>query len=282
MRKDFAKLLVERERVGGDGNRKGRQPRDPDDLPRKQGMRKAHRDRKTFNENLAPLKRFLNSQVGRPWNKVYSELCEHISLDNTVQRHILEHLFWYVERHVHTEGKKVFRKEAHYGHYSELWDKALYVDPKSGILRRYKRQEKIGPKQAYRDDFHTDFNRLLSGSKSQTVLHDNTFWKVYQNPGTGEWDLFNKANETHARIDFNHIATNFYKREDLNWFFRRHWKKISGHGSPYIKTFIALYQEWVERTAKEKAAAERLKNAKKREAEERQKAANLYYKGVFN
>ena len=33
---------------------------------------------KNLNEHLGPLRRYLDSQVGRPWDKVFSEICPHI------------------------------------------------------------------------------------------------------------------------------------------------------------------------------------------------------------
>ena len=48
---------------------------------------------KELNENLAPLYRFVQSQVGRPWNKIYSEIREFTNSNNTVQQHVLDHLF---------------------------------------------------------------------------------------------------------------------------------------------------------------------------------------------
>lgn len=49
-------------------------------------------ERKELNENLNPLERFLDSKVGETWDDVYSEICEGLSLDSTVQRHVRQHL----------------------------------------------------------------------------------------------------------------------------------------------------------------------------------------------
>ena len=51
-------------------------PRPFDDMPTHEGMRRGHAlrgDRKELNENLTPLRCFLESQVGRPWDKVYPD-----------------------------------------------------------------------------------------------------------------------------------------------------------------------------------------------------------------
>jgi hypothetical protein len=107
------------------------------------------RDRKDLNENLNPLKRFLRSNVGRPWSKVYSEICEHIRLDSVVQRHILEHLDHMVEKNIRIINGKPYKfngcswsKDDHNN--LDGWilctnykgsKSTLYVDPRDGILK---------------------------------------------------------------------------------------------------------------------------------------------------
>jgi hypothetical protein len=51
---------------------------------------------KGLNENLAPLRRFLVSRVGRSWDTVYSEIRTRLSPRNTIDMHVWQHLFDYV------------------------------------------------------------------------------------------------------------------------------------------------------------------------------------------
>jgi hypothetical protein len=63
-------VIVERPRIPAFKCRKGRLQA-LEDLPAHEGMRRLHAlhgDRKDFNENLTPLRRYLERQVGRPWN----------------------------------------------------------------------------------------------------------------------------------------------------------------------------------------------------------------------
>lgn len=58
--------------------RKGRAPRDAEDLPRHLGMGDVRRrgwDRKQHNVSYAFIRRWLRSRVGRRWDDVWSELC---------------------------------------------------------------------------------------------------------------------------------------------------------------------------------------------------------------
>jgi len=145
MRRDMAKVIVERPRYI-EGINKGGKPYvkgDAEDLPKYEGMRRPHiigYSGKGLNENLAPLRRYLRSQVGRPWDKVFSEICENINVNSAVQAHIREHIGWYVEKDVimvdgipHTLSRyngltplasnNAWRVREH-----------LYVNPETGIL----------------------------------------------------------------------------------------------------------------------------------------------------
>jgi hypothetical protein len=94
MRDDMARVIVERPRVPAFRSRNSRRGAF-EDLPPHEGLRRAQSlrgDRKQLNENLAPLRGYLERQVGRPRNKVYAEIAARLRVDNTVQQHVREHL----------------------------------------------------------------------------------------------------------------------------------------------------------------------------------------------
>ena len=147
MRKDMDKLLVTTPRVGSSlKNREVKEARrsaregDYDNLPRNSSMKPKSRkwdERKQFNEYLKPLVRFLKKNCGRPWNKVYSEICENMDRRGIVQDHIFQHLFDYVERNpIFKDGKP---HRTGYGGLYPLYksDWTFYVD-KGGTLREPK------------------------------------------------------------------------------------------------------------------------------------------------
>lgn len=143
MRRDMAKVIVERPRILEGSPRKGRGL--DEDLPSKIGMRRHQRLRggfKMLNENLSPLRRFLHKQVGRRWDDVYSEIAENLRADNTVQQHVRDHIRdfvdiipgpeqWYTT--ILPDGTKERRLRP-------SW-RDLYVDPRDGILKRNKARE---------------------------------------------------------------------------------------------------------------------------------------------
>lgn len=97
MRSDMFEVIIERPRVGSSWpNRvKGRKAEiarlRPDLAPSREPM-SIGRGSKHLNENLAPLRRFLERSVGRPWDAVRSEICAHIAAGSAVQKHVLEHV----------------------------------------------------------------------------------------------------------------------------------------------------------------------------------------------
>ena len=137
MRADMAKVIVERPRRKGYQTRSGR-PSPLEYQPHTQGMRTPHvrhHGGKELNENLAPLKRFLLSRVGEPWDKVYSEISENLRVDSTVQAHVRDHVTDFVsvtcsmrdgEIYVHDYGVRPLNSSG-----SEL-----YVDPEDGVLKK--------------------------------------------------------------------------------------------------------------------------------------------------
>ena len=100
MRTDMSKVLVERPRIGMRRTYR-RDFRFWDDTPmderpsheriRLRWQRKKF-EPKVLNENLAPLRKFLRRNVGRPWDKVYSEICAQMDRGSAVQYHIWHHL----------------------------------------------------------------------------------------------------------------------------------------------------------------------------------------------
>jgi hypothetical protein len=132
MRKDMAQLLVERPRIGSrkPNNKTRLRVSDPEawDVDGIPPPRTASADAKELNDLLGPLRRFLRSNCGRPWNNVYSEICQQASGDSTLGAHLLQHVHREVELSVFLVGR------VPYLFYSGRQYTGLYVHPKTGIL----------------------------------------------------------------------------------------------------------------------------------------------------
>jgi len=94
------KVVVERPRHGRSWATSKAPLKPPfDESPRYESMKANHTRRKWFSDLLGPLRRWLQSQVGRPWNDVYSEACAVIKPDSIIRAHVKTHLLEFVERH---------------------------------------------------------------------------------------------------------------------------------------------------------------------------------------
>jgi hypothetical protein len=160
MRADMAKVIVERPRKkGGSWHKpKGYLRRlrryGEDGPPVREGIKACwHGRTKYLNEHLGPLRRYLDKQVGRPWDKVFSEICAHIDRNSAVQDHVRDHVEDYVATcvllidGVPCSGEGGWR----YGQPLHLFPRRpWYVCPRTGLLRRVKvasRKKPRGPKQ---------------------------------------------------------------------------------------------------------------------------------------
>lgn len=161
MRPDMSKVIVERPRLGG-GARfpRGAAADDPrlpiEDRRRREGICRPWQSSsagKWLNENLSPLRRYLRSNCGRPWNAVYSDVCQRINRNSAVQLHVWQHLMQDVCTNPYEISGEV-------GRWREFrWRNSFYVDPRSGILReappsRTKRDRRAASKHL--DEGHID------------------------------------------------------------------------------------------------------------------------------
>lgn len=184
MRRDMSKVIVERARLHAGPLRKGRTPQsldELDELPRGQGLHRQARERggdKALNENLAPLYRFLEKSVGRPWDKVYSELRANIKPGNTVQEHVLSH----VADKIHVKVQLVEPTphaptgiECHHRRYGAfaVREGDLYVDPRDGIVKRAKNRCAPAPRKypRWRDNHRLLVRGKLFAKKINGIWH---------------------------------------------------------------------------------------------------------------
>ena len=92
--------------------------------------------RPILNENLAPLRRYLRAQLGRPWNKVFSEICAGIDRRNTVQQHIHQHIRDFIAIDVEVRDGRLVDLADRWGFLNRKFgiSQELYVDPRTGLI----------------------------------------------------------------------------------------------------------------------------------------------------
>lgn len=168
MRRDMYEVIIERPRGGG-GWRKGggrarmQQRDDPELAPRQEPISRG-RGTKWLNENLAPLRRFLLSRVGRPWDEVHAEIAATLRLTSAVQKHVLDHLRQMVYTNVVREGDLLFERGP--GGVRQLrpsrWS-PVYVCPDTGLLK------KVPPSPRYRPPAVRDVIPIDSGAQYRKI-----------------------------------------------------------------------------------------------------------------
>lgn len=115
MRKDFDKVLTERPRVGGGGgyrsNKRIKEEEVHEDFSRKSEPMSMGRGSKEFTDLISPLYRWMEKQVGRPWNKVYSEIKDNFASNNLQHQHLIQHVRWMVDLNCFKKNHKIYNSQ---------------------------------------------------------------------------------------------------------------------------------------------------------------------------
>lgn len=149
MRQDMHRKLIERGRWGSSwlknervkaerqALQRARATGDYEGLCARTPMRPRRRLRKSPSETFGPLVAFLRTQVGRPWDNVYSEIRQNIDPSSVIDMHIMQHLFDFVRREVWIDDQKHVWRRCWQGP-AELFDngRTFYVHPRTGMLCR--------------------------------------------------------------------------------------------------------------------------------------------------
>jgi hypothetical protein len=155
MRKDMTKVVTDRARVGGDGDgAKKTWKKDWESIPSHEGMIKPHRRNwsgKQSNLHLSPLKRFIESRVGKKWDDVFSEICEQFNSASPVQYRLREYVVRFVKTNVTLGKNGEFYDAGHKFDPENSYHGGMWVDPTDGVLKRcgriqvesWKEQQKI-------------------------------------------------------------------------------------------------------------------------------------------
>lgn len=146
MRDDMAKVVTERPRRGH-GNKSKKttglpirryDPEvdydEPVRLPVSRG-RQYGWNAKEFSDLINPLKRYLRSCVGRPWNKVHSELSQKLDRRSISGSHIWDHVMWEIETDCFIGPDRLAYSNKRKHHRGDSAIDGLYVHPRTGLIR---------------------------------------------------------------------------------------------------------------------------------------------------
>lgn len=92
---------------------------------------------KDLSDVLNPLKGYLRANLGRPWDKIYSELCQNLDRRSVSGNHVFQHIWDFVAKNcwIGQETRKVY--ELHNRGWSSLVN-GFYVHPFTGLLKEQK------------------------------------------------------------------------------------------------------------------------------------------------
>ncbi len=155
----MAKVIAERTRLAGrawdqpKGYRRRLHRYGEDGPPRREGIRARWQGRtRPADQHVAPLRRYLDRQVGKPWDEVFSEVCARSDRRSQARNRVRSLLADHVATHVilidgvpcDGEGGWTYGKPLH-----RLRYRPWYVCPLTGLLHRVKRasrRRRWGPK----------------------------------------------------------------------------------------------------------------------------------------
>ncbi|HEY3886143.1 MAG TPA: hypothetical protein VGL62_13085 [Vicinamibacterales bacterium] len=144
MRKDMAEVVTEAPRRGHSnpsckwGRRLTRDEYALDDHGASRAPVSRHRqygwNAKEFSDSLGPLRGYLRKQVGRPWDKVWSEIATTLDSRSLTGQHIFDHLRWEVELDAWLGDDGRLYQKRRWGTIELVT--GLYVHPRAGLLSR--------------------------------------------------------------------------------------------------------------------------------------------------
>lgn len=155
MRSDMGKVVCERPRRNSGikqpkGYYKNLNHIPPEEHPKRESIRKkwiSGHDGKNFTDVLGPLRGYVHSVIGKHFDKVYSEVKKSLPGDTMSVRHVIGHLWQFLERKVIIVDGKPCHSDMYYRYrradgidcipiqYSTHGPIA-YVDPRDGIIKR--------------------------------------------------------------------------------------------------------------------------------------------------
>lgn len=190
MRKDMSKVIVERPRRGRSyaaaappGRSEPLVGDDDEPLRARKPKRTKTLRTKGLNENLAPLRRYLAKQVGRPWSKVYAEISENLRPTSTVQQHVRDHIQDFVAFQTRLLDGAVMTTPRWGGEQELSQDyREFFVHPRSKLLmknkhyRSWSRRRKDKEAEAARE--RADRMREIDARTQLHRLKDDVWWEV--------------------------------------------------------------------------------------------------------
>lgn len=169
---------------------------------------------KSFSDHLGPLRRYLRSKEGQPWNQVYSELCQRLDPSTLAGQHVISHVWGYVERYVELVDGIPYRKPSwrQPRRLGSRYHDEYYIHPETGLLavvKQIPRPAKTKPAavEAVRLDLEHEY-RLVDG-----IWYLVTFAKVPPAPQEYIFDVLEGTIRLSDRVRLSKTRYATHKRQ---------------------------------------------------------------------
>jgi hypothetical protein len=170
-------------------------------------------DAKSFGEHLTPLYGVIRKNVGRKWDKVYSELCKSFDRRSATGNHIFQHLFDQLAKPEDTfigiDGK-VWVRGSYWGA-EAIRDSRYpyYVDPRDGILKHnthVKSYKQVNREHAAKKAAELEKVRRVVDDDTELHLIDGVWFEVkfVGNPGLRKLVKAGTNKMTYYRTEFEY------------------------------------------------------------------------------
>lgn len=158
-----------------------------------------NKDHKNFSDVLGPLRAYLKKQVGRPWDKVWSEICATLDRRSLTGLHIFDHIKLEVDTHTRfgVDGR-IYGQGRWYSRDDPV--EGLYVHPRTGLLcnvprTKYRwneegeREFRVALKRFGIYTFGADLRAYrIDGLRLWEKRGGHWFINFYREPRTGDFD----------------------------------------------------------------------------------------------
>jgi hypothetical protein len=174
---------------------------------------------KSLSENLSPLRRYLERQVERPWDKVWSEISAKLKPDSAVQQHVRDHVSDFVATKTFMKDGAVWIADAFLTSPEPLKESRLrlYVDPRSGLLRRNKYFQTRRQQEATKVQERAQRMREISPTVQIHRFGKHGWWEVVLAPTRfSRHNIKNNGVDVVYRAGFSSLSpANLYGRDGV-------------------------------------------------------------------
>lgn len=131
---------------------------DVEEAPKRESMKGMWRDRKEKGGWWSPLDRYLQSNIGRKWNDVWSDICRKFNSGSGIGLRVRDWTGWHVDEY---DMRNIYGG----------WSTGLFIDD-YGYLRLYPKRNHKPWKKKFKPELNVEFYQQYRGIWYRAVLEE--------------------------------------------------------------------------------------------------------------